>query len=60
MVPSSPADGDAIAASKFYGRSLPRPTLIGDQQLPVSEVAKAQRDRVGFVPVTQTLLGPLP
>ena len=60
MVPSSPADGDAIKASKFYGRSLPRPTIIGDQQLPASDIAKAQEDRVGFIPVTQPLLGPFP
>ena len=41
----------------FYGKSLPRPSLVADPDLPVLDVVKDQRGRVGFVPVTQPLMG---
>ena len=55
---ASPAlEGDAIAVSKFYGQSLPRPTIIGDREAPAAEVADRQNARAGFVPATQPLMG---
>ena len=54
---SSARDGAGIAVSKFYGESLPRPTLMGDVQAPASDIAEKQDARRGFVPATQPLMG---
>ena len=55
-IPVMPASEVSMKKNdSFYGRSLPRPTLIGEPDRSVRDVAKDQR--IAFTSVTQALMG---